>query len=147
MLLPTYEDMDADLVKEWCDIKGKCFIKLMQTLIRHEKRKMEQQVPIVEMIMRDLEKYKEDTVVRGMLTKMEKKIQDYEEEIKESKACKFTSNRLDYRYGYTYTVAKKCDHQRAKVKVDESTEGRSSDSEVSSDAGCSTDEAPVEQLN
>ncbi|KAJ1210676.1 hypothetical protein NDU88_006038 [Pleurodeles waltl] len=99
MLLPTYEDMAEDLVNEWYQNTEECSIKLMRTLAKHTKRMMELQVAKIEMNMKELEKVKDDGDVKDQLTKMEKTLQEYNEEIIEQKARKFTRDRLDYQYG------------------------------------------------
>ncbi|KAJ1191514.1 hypothetical protein NDU88_000830 [Pleurodeles waltl] len=117
VLLPTYEDMDDDLVKEWCENTEECSARVMKTLTKHAKRKMKQRSAKVELINKELEKYKEYMAVKELLTKMEKNLQEYDEEIMERKARKFTRGRLDDQYSCISSFAKKFDSLRTKEKM------------------------------
>ncbi|KAJ1127779.1 hypothetical protein NDU88_006172 [Pleurodeles waltl] len=94
MLLPTYEDLDEDLVNEWCQYMGECSIRLIRTLTKHAKRKVELQAAKNEMIMKELERFKDVDNVKDQLIKMEKSLQKYDKENMKQKAKKFTRDRI-----------------------------------------------------
>ncbi|KAJ1171200.1 hypothetical protein NDU88_003070 [Pleurodeles waltl] len=118
MLLPTNEDMDDDLVSDGCENMEVCSLRLIKMLIKHAKRKMEQQSVKSEVILKELKKSKDNTMVKELLLKMEKTLQEYDNEIMERKARKCTRDSLDYQYGHIYMFAKKFDHLRANEKLD-----------------------------
>ncbi|KAJ1206468.1 hypothetical protein NDU88_001873 [Pleurodeles waltl] len=102
---------------------------------------------IVGTIMKELEEYAEDETVKDLLVKIEKSLHEYEEAIMESKACKFTWNRLDYQYGHIYKFDKKLKQLRINEKIDNPIYEKVSKSGGRSDAGTSADETPMEQMD
>ncbi|KAJ1110877.1 hypothetical protein NDU88_008223 [Pleurodeles waltl] len=93
MLLPTHEDTDDDLVKEWHENTEECSVNLMRTLTKHEDGAA---VARIELIMKELERHKDEKGVKTFLVKREKSLQGYDNEIMERKARTFTRGPLDY---------------------------------------------------
>ncbi|KAJ1110080.1 hypothetical protein NDU88_007435 [Pleurodeles waltl] len=147
MLMPIYDDMDEDLVNEWCQSTEGCSFKLMKTLTKHSKQKMELQMVKIEMIMKELEKSKDAENVKDLLNKMEKFLQKYEEEIMERKTRKFTRDRLDYQHVRVYIFAKKYDGLSSKEKLEKSKSPLLSESDISLVPGFSADEVTVEKMD
>ncbi|KAJ1180126.1 hypothetical protein NDU88_005350 [Pleurodeles waltl] len=140
-----YKDVDDDLFKEWYDNTEDCSMKLMNKLIKHAKRKMEQHTAKVEAKIKELDKNKDDAGVKQLLPKMEKALQDKDEEIMERKFRKYIGDRLDYQYGRIYTFANKYEDLEMKEKMEKPAANRGSESEFRSDAGSSADECPMER--
>ncbi|KAJ1172843.1 hypothetical protein NDU88_004685 [Pleurodeles waltl] len=140
MLLPTHEDMDDDLVKEK---HRKVLCKVDEDVNQHTKRKMDQQSARIELIMKELENHKDESGTKEVQAKMEKNLQEFDNERMERKARRFTRDLLDYQYGHIYTFARK--HDRAKEKIDKPTIDKVSDSEFSSDQELSADESSLEK--
>ncbi|KAJ1213722.1 hypothetical protein NDU88_001354 [Pleurodeles waltl] len=104
---------------------------------------MELQTAKIEMIMKELEKFKDVEDAKDQLNKMEKALQKYKEEIIEQKARKFTRDKLDYQYGRIYTFAKQYDGLRSKNKLETLKSPLLSESDISLDPGSNADEATV----
>ncbi|KAJ1203732.1 hypothetical protein NDU88_007513 [Pleurodeles waltl] len=96
MLLATYKDMNENVVNAWCQNTEECSIKLMRTLNKYEKHKMELWVAKIEMVMKQFERFKDDEDVKDQVIKIEKSLQKDDEEIIEWKAKKFMRDRLDF---------------------------------------------------
>ncbi|KAJ1191097.1 hypothetical protein NDU88_000413 [Pleurodeles waltl] len=71
---------------------------------------MELQSAKIDLLVKDLEKNREEQVVKEQLEKMEKCLQEYEPEIMERKTQTFTRDKLNYQYGIVYTFAKRFDN-------------------------------------
>ncbi|KAJ1085298.1 hypothetical protein NDU88_005431 [Pleurodeles waltl] len=137
MLLSTYEDMD--LTTEWCESTEECSVRLMKTLIKHAKRKTELQSLKIELLIRQLEKTREEQGVKDQLEKIEKRLQEYEAECMDRKSRKFTRHKLDYQYGRVYLLGKSTDYRQKREWNCPIME--QSESELSSDPGSSADES------
>ncbi|KAJ1082159.1 hypothetical protein NDU88_002329 [Pleurodeles waltl] len=101
---------------------------------------MDLQAAKIEMIIKEMERFKDDGEVKELLIKMVTSLQKYDEDNMERKARKCTRDRLDYQYGRVYTFAKKYDFLRSKEKLNVSKSPSPSESDISSDPGSSAAE-------
>ncbi|KAJ1152648.1 hypothetical protein NDU88_005423 [Pleurodeles waltl] len=96
----------------------------MGTLISQAKRRMEEQIQIIEQLMKELEKAGNQQEVQHLLTKMEERIKIKEDEIKTRKAHKFNRDKKDYELlGRIYTFARKYNTLRVKEKMNQVEDG------------------------
>ncbi|KAJ1145641.1 hypothetical protein NDU88_011927 [Pleurodeles waltl] len=104
LILPTLGDMDLDLLEEWRTYTAACSLKLMGTLITQAKRRMEEQIKIIENLTKELEGVSNQQEVQQSLEKIEQRIKK-EDEIKTRKAHKFYRVKMDYEHSRIYIFA------------------------------------------
>ncbi|KAJ1100817.1 hypothetical protein NDU88_005892 [Pleurodeles waltl] len=141
--------MDPDLLEEWRMQTADCSTKLMGTLITQAKRRMNEQITMIEQLTKDLEKISNQQEVSNQLAKMEERIKNKEEEIKSRKAHKFNRDRLDYEHGRIYTFAQKYDTARTKDVFKSGADGvaHHTSADDSSEIESSADEVPRNKLD
>ncbi|KAJ1139582.1 hypothetical protein NDU88_005951 [Pleurodeles waltl] len=124
-------------------------VKLMGTLISQAKQHMEQQIQIIEQLMKELEKAGNQQEVQHLLTKMEERIKTEEDEIKTLKAHKVNRDKKDYELGRIYTFARKYNTLRVKEKMNQVEDGNTQLNLIdeSSDLSSSADEASSNKLD
>ncbi|KAJ1185727.1 hypothetical protein NDU88_002514 [Pleurodeles waltl] len=124
-----------------------CSKKLMISLVKHAESKMDAQAQRIETLVKELESNKEDELVKESLIKIETTLQKYGEEIRKGKATKFPRDRLDYQHGRIYTFTKRPGHMRWNENIEKTVLAIRSETEMSSEAGASTDEGPSKKLD
>ncbi|KAJ1136949.1 hypothetical protein NDU88_003362 [Pleurodeles waltl] len=149
LILPTLDDMDSDLLEQWRIHTADCSLKLMGTLIIHTKRRMKEQIKIIEQLTEELERVANQQEVQHLLTKMEEQIKKTEDEIKTRKAHKFNRDKMNYEHGRIYTFARKYDTLRLKEKMNNGVDViiQQNHTDESSDLGSLADEAPLNKLD
>ncbi|KAJ1191476.1 hypothetical protein NDU88_000792 [Pleurodeles waltl] len=121
----------------------------MGTLITQAKRRMEEQIKIIEQLTKELERAANQQEVQHLLLKLEERIKKKEDEIKIRKAHKFDRDKMDYEHGRIYTFARKYDTLRMKEKMNNRGDVSVNyiHTDESSDPGSSADEAPLNKLD
>ncbi|KAJ1202114.1 hypothetical protein NDU88_005915 [Pleurodeles waltl] len=121
----------------------------MGTLISQAKRCMEEQIQIIEQLMKEVEKAGDQQEIQQLLIKMEERIKKKEDEIKIHKAHKFNRDKKDYELGRIYTFARKYNTLRVKGKVNSVEDGNMQSNSVdgNSDLSSSADEASSNKLD
>ncbi|KAJ1216253.1 hypothetical protein NDU88_003857 [Pleurodeles waltl] len=135
--------MDPDLLEQWRSYTADCSVKLMGTLIDQAKRRMEEQIQIIDELMKEREKVGNTQEIQQLLTKMEERIKKKEDEIKMRKAHKFNRDKKDYELGRIYTFACENNTLRVQDKINpvEDTNQQVTSVNESSDLSSSADEA------
>ncbi|KAJ1217917.1 hypothetical protein NDU88_005504 [Pleurodeles waltl] len=148
LILQTLGDMDPDLLEEWRTHTADCSFKLMDTLITQAQQRMDEQIKIIEVLIKELEKASNQQEVQRLLEKMEERINKKEDEIKTWKAHKFNRDKMDCEHGGIYTFARKYDTLRTKEKMNigGDVSANHTNTDVSLDTGSSADEAPLNKL-
>ncbi|KAJ1120813.1 hypothetical protein NDU88_008962 [Pleurodeles waltl] len=141
--------MDPELLEEWRTQTSDCSFKLMGTLITQAKRHIDEQIKVIKVLMKELEKVSNQEELQQLLGKMEEQIKKQEDEIKTRKAHKFNRDKMDYEHGRIYTFVCKYDTLRIKEKINNGGDVtvNYSITDVSSDPGSSADEAPLNKLD
>ncbi|KAJ1101056.1 hypothetical protein NDU88_006130 [Pleurodeles waltl] len=73
-----------------------CTVKLMCTLIKHAKPRMDLQTAKIEELLKETEEMREQEEVKMLLRNMEEKIKKHEEETRMRRVHKFNRDKLDY---------------------------------------------------
>ncbi|KAJ1122500.1 hypothetical protein NDU88_000986 [Pleurodeles waltl] len=142
-VLPTLNDMDADLLKQWQMDTVECSVKLMQTLIIQAERKLEKTLQRIKEIEGQLESTLSSEDLKDLLSQMEKQLEKHEKKIQEKTLKKFNRDEIDYYVRRTYTFASHFISFYAKQHMDKTIEKEKTMSSAERSEMSSGDELPI----
>ncbi|KAJ1191724.1 hypothetical protein NDU88_001040 [Pleurodeles waltl] len=111
-IMPTYDDPNPDLLKEWAAHNAASSAGMMKILINHAQIERETIIEKIYNITKQIEAFPDKKLVESLNNAMEERLAKIEEEIILKKSRKFHRDTFDYETGQIYTFARKFDYWR-----------------------------------
>ncbi|KAJ1155051.1 hypothetical protein NDU88_007787 [Pleurodeles waltl] len=110
--MPTYDDPNPELLKEWAAYNEASSARMMKILIKYAQIDREKVIEKIENIVKEVDAFSDKKLVESLNTAMEERLAKTEEEIIQKKSRKFNRDAIDYETGQIYTFARKFDYWR-----------------------------------
>ncbi|KAJ1203332.1 hypothetical protein NDU88_007119 [Pleurodeles waltl] len=105
--VPTYESPYPGLLEDWGDFTAKDCKPMLKTLAKYAESDLMSIQQEIKDLRKDLENETDQTLLKDGQIKMEKRLTEFEEEVKLKKQQKFQHHERDYAEGRILTFARK----------------------------------------